>query len=230
MTKIIGILGGMGPVATIDLYQKIVLNTPATIDQEHLQILIYNNPKIPPRTGVLTNSFDNPLIELKKSAILLENAGVDFIIMPCHTAHLWYDELKNAVTIPFYSMVENTVHTIKKRKDYKNIQILILATETTINNNLYQKAFNNYCKITIPSKREQKIITNTLNSIKAGFISSNPYIEALNQILLEYKKRGIDLVLGGCTELPLIFPYLHNEIEKIDPTLLLAMLAINKAK
>lgn len=230
MGKIVGILGGMGPLATIDLFQKIVLNTPASTDQEHLQILIYNNPKIPPRTNFLDVLAENPLIELKRSAIVLEKAGADFIIMPCHTAHLWYEEIKKVINIPFYSMIENTVKATIIQKGYTHKQILLLATETTIKNKLYQNAFGNSSKIVIPNQEEQSVVNNIIKSIKSAKIGSNQYIEELNIILLKYKKKEISAILGGCTEIPLIFPYLSDDIEKIDPTLMLALLAISMAK
>jgi len=230
MSKTIGILGGMGPLATIDLFQKIVINTPASTDQDHLRILIYNNPKIPPRTNYLDVSINSPLTELRKSAILLENAGADFIIMPCHTAHLWYEDIKKSLCIPFYSMIENTVQKLIIQKEYSNRQILLLATETTIQNKLYQNAFSNSSKIIIPNQEEQSVVNKIIKSIKSLKIDSNQYIEELNIILSEYKKKGINVILGGCTEIPLVFPYLSNDIEKIDPTLMLALMAISKAK
>ncbi|MGD9677036.1 MAG: aspartate/glutamate racemase family protein [Vulcanibacillus sp.] len=230
MSKIIGILGGMGPLATIDLFQKIVINTPASTDQEHLQILIYNNPKVPPRTTCLDISVDNPLIELRKSAILLENAGADFVIMPCHTAHIWYEEIKKSINIPFYSMIENTVQEIIIQNKYSNRQIFLLATETTIQNKLYQNAFGSSSKLIIPNQEEQRVVSNLIKSIKSLTVDSNQYIEELNTILFDYKKKGITAILGGCTEIPLVFPYLSNCMEKIDPTLMLALMAISKAK
>ncbi|WJV29945.1 amino acid racemase [Rossellomorea sp. AcN35-11] len=103
MEKTIGILGGMGPAATVDLFQKIVANTEASRDQEHIKILIYNNPKIPPRMLVPKEGQD-PVPEIIRSARLIEQAGADFIIMPCHTAHIWYDHIQRATTVPFLQL------------------------------------------------------------------------------------------------------------------------------
>ena len=109
VSKTIGILGGMGPRATVDLFEKIILNTPATKDQDHLHILINNNPQIPSRVEVFMNERVNPLSALIQSASVLEKAGADFIIMPCHTAHIWIEELQKSTSVPFYNMIENTV-------------------------------------------------------------------------------------------------------------------------
>lgn len=230
MSKTIGILGGMGPAATIDLFQKIVLNTPAQTDQEHLQIFIYNNPKIPPREQISNDLSKTPLPELIKSAIILEQAGADFIIMACNTAHIWIDELRKSVKIPFYSMIENTVQAILEegKPQYKNI--LLLATKTTINSQLYQAAFlNSNFNIVIPSNDEQVVIDKAIKDVKAGQIATNYYYNELNQILELYKAKGISALIGGCTEIPLMFSYLRTEMELVDPTLLLAKMAIAKA-
>ena len=168
--------------------------------------------------------------ELIKSAIKLEAAGADFIIMPCHSAHIWFNELKNAVKIPFYNMIQNTAQTILKQKSHKNKTIILLATETTINGQLYQKAFENSpVKIIIPSLEEQRALKNAIKNVKAGRIETNPHIHELNQFLKNYTDKGISILIGCCTEIPLLFPYLKVEMEMIDPTLMLAKMAINKA-
>ncbi|MGR3766305.1 aspartate/glutamate racemase family protein [Rossellomorea sp. NS-SX7] len=226
MSKTIGILGGMGPAATLDLFNKIILNTPVQSDQEHHRIIIYNNPKIPPRTQQ-----SQPLPELIKSAILLEKAGADFIIMPCNSAHIWLEQIKAVIHIPFYSIIETTVESILSEEEaFPNKKILLLATETTINNRLYQKAFHHTpYEIIIPMKEEQRIIDNAIKEVKLGKISSNQYVKELNRILHVYKEIGISVIIGGCTEIPLLFHLFNADMKMIDPTLLLAKLAVQKA-
>ena len=92
--KVIGVLGGMGPEATIDLFQKIVKLTPAKKDQEHIRIIIDNNPKIPDRTKAILYNGENPLPELVKTAQNLERAGADFIIIACNTAHYYFHKIQ----------------------------------------------------------------------------------------------------------------------------------------
>lgn len=226
MSKTIGILGGMGPAATLDLFNKIILNTPVQTDQEHHRIIIYNNPKIPPRTQQ-----SQPLPELIKSAILLEKAGADFIIMPCNSAHIWLEQIKAVIHIPFYSIIETTVESILSEEEASpNKKILLLATETTINNRLYQKAFHHTpYEIIIPMKEEQRIIDNAIKEVKLGKISSNQYVKELNRILHVYKEIGISVIIGGCTEIPLLFHLFKADMKMIDSTLLLAKLAVQKA-
>ncbi len=229
MGKTIGILGGMGPYATIDLFNKIVCNTPAKVDQDHHLIVIYNNPKIPSRMEAFNKGAKSPLQELIRSALVLEHAGADFIIMPCNTAHIWLDGLKRSAKVPFYSMIENTVQHVLKFKACVNEKGLLFTTEITIQAHLYQHAFkNNSYEIVIPEEDEQELVNRAIKDVKAGEIKTNLYTNDLNQIIRKYKSNGISMVIGGCTEIPLLFPYLKTDIQMIDPTLLLPKMASKK--
>lgn len=230
MSKTIGILGGIGPYATVDLFNKIVCNTPSSKDQDHHSIIIYNNPKIPPRVCPIDKEKENPLQELIQSAIVLENAGADFIIMPCNSAHVWLDELNRAINIPIYNMIQNTVQHLLDLKAGGNEEILLLATETTIQAGLYQKAFvNSPFKIVVPQTDDQQLVNGIIKQVKAGEIKKNKYINDLEQLLEKSKTKGISIVIGGCTEIPLLFPHIKTNITMVDPTLLLAQMAVHKA-
>lgn len=231
MNKTIGILGGMGPFATLDLFQKILDNTPAEVDQDHLKIFIYNNPKIPPRMQ-LPHQFNSPLPELIQSATILQEAGADFLIMPCHTAHIWYEEVVKHLSIPFYSIIHNTVKsTDQLYGDKENKKLLLLATETTIQSELYQREFKNSSfTLVVPHSEQQKIVDEAIKAVKSGKINPNDAsINKLNQLINQYSEEGISLLLGCCTEIPIMYPFLQTEMKMVDPTLLLAKLAIAKA-
>ncbi len=231
MNKTIGILGGMGPFATLDLFEKILENTPAAVEQEHPRIIIYNNPKIPPRIHPACPS-QSPLPELIKSAAILQKAGADFIIMPCHTAHIWYEEIQKHVSIPFYSMIKNTVRSIEHFYGNKeNKKLLLLATETTIQSKLYEREFKDSSfSIIVPNSEEQKIVDKAIKVVKSGDKNPRDFtIETVNQMINHYKDDGVALLVGCCTEIPLMYPLFQTEMEMIDPTLLLAKLAIEKA-
>lgn len=235
MSKTIGILGGLGPAATIDLFQKIVANTKASVDQDHLRIIIYNNPKIPPRKLYTDQIKTDSLIqELITSAKLLENAGADFIVMPCHTAHIWFEQITKTINIPFYSLIENTVEAvIEENEQFTNSQkkILLLSTSTTASSKLYQNGFKNTSiNLIIPKIEEQKIIDKLILNIKSDTFATSEDLTALNQLLIDYKSIGVSSILGGCTEIPLIFQYININLEMIDPTLLLALACIKKAQ
>jgi len=102
--KIIGILGGMGPEATLDLFHKIIKLTYAEKDQDHLRIIIDNNPKIPDRTDAISGTGKDPLPKLIVTAQILEKAGADFIIIPCNTAHYFISEIQQSIKIPILTL------------------------------------------------------------------------------------------------------------------------------
>jgi len=230
MSKTIGILGGMGPMATVDLFEKIVRMTPASTDQEHHRILIYNNPKIPSRMAAGLNKGPSPLPELIKTAKCLEQAGADFLIMPCHTAHIWLEEIQAEIHIPIISLIENTADYIKQHYPHLSGRILLLSSRATIKHGLYQSALQSRgLEIHIPTLHEQQIIESAIGQVKASSLDPSiliPFHDLLNQ----YYEKGILALLGGCTEIPLLFPKLHLALEKLDPTIMLAERAINLAK
>lgn len=227
LSKTIGILGGMGPMATVDLFKKIVTYTPAANDLDHIPIIIYNNPQIPSRVDAILNGKENPLNELMRTARILENAGADFIIIPCHTAHVWLSEIQAAIQIPIYSMIENTVSCIEAQYQHLSDRILLLGTKTLLQKRLYQNAFEQRgLKLHIPESYEQDMMASAILELKGSLIENNPHINPLNQMLNRYYSSGVTAVLGACTEIPLLFPYLDPKIEKLDPTLMLAKMAI----
>ena len=227
---IIGILGGMGPMATVDVFQKIVAHTPADCDQEHIRVIIDNNPKIPSRIDAIINGTESPLQELINSARLLEMCGVDFIIIPCNTAHYWFDELQEVTSVEIVHMIDNAVAHIKSCDPEFSGKILLLATAATVQTGLYENAFTRQgITLVTPDAEGQQLVSNVINEIKAGHIADNPYREQLTELLNHYASQGIKACIGGCTELPLIFPYVTADMIKYDPTDLLARQAVAKA-
>lgn len=223
--KVAGILGGMGPMATVDFISKIIEQTQVNRDQDHLRMIIYNNPKIPSRIDAFKPGNPSPLPELVRTAITLEKAGADYIMIPCHSAHYWLDELQQSITIPIYSIIECTVENIQLRNDIDNI--LLIATETTLRSGLYQQAFSKLSvQLILPSPDEQKRIQHMIHIIKTNSDLLDNGIIELRNILNEYKKKGVHTAIAGCTEIPLIINHLDNEFEFIDPTLLLARKAV----
>ena len=110
MEKVIGILGGLGPEATVFIFQKILQHTPASKDQEHLRILIDNNPKIPERLPAILGSGPDPVPMMVSSGQALTRAGAEFIIIPCVSAHYFLPELRRKITLPILSMLDEAAH------------------------------------------------------------------------------------------------------------------------
>jgi len=227
--KIIGIIGGMGPEATIDLFQKIVKHSPAKQDQDHLRIIIDNNPKIPDRSKAILQKGENPLPELISTAQNLERAGANLIIMPCNTAHFFYDDLQKKINIPIIHMIKETALYIGKA--FPNIQrISLFATKGTYKTMLYQTFLNKkYIETLIPTQDEQNKIMNIIYGIKAG-----NRLDLLKKDILKLAENQIAKnaqgIIAGCTEIPLVLKNGDIEIPVIDPTLVLAEKAIERAK
>ncbi len=231
--KIIGILGGMGPEATIDLFTKIVKGTKAKKDQDHLRILIDNNPKIPDRTLAIQRKGPSPLTQLIRSAKLLENAGADFIVIPCVTAHHFFEPLQKRVKIPFLHLVEETVKYIQTR--LKGIRkIGLIATTGTIQTGLFQKAFSNHViELILPTPEVQKKWVMEAIYGKKGIKVIGPSENSKRLILKASEsliKQGAQAIIAGCTEIPLVLKEGDLSVPVIDPISILARAAIAKAQ
>ena len=227
--KIIGILGGMGPEATLDLFQKIIKFSPAGKDQDHFRIIIDNNPKIPDRTAAILAKRENPLPALQETAQNLEKAGADFIIMPCNTAHYFISEIQKSIKIPILNMIKETAHHVKSIfPSVKNIGLL--ATKGTYKTKLYNSFFNaKNIEILIPTPPEQDKIMDLIFMVKSGILSEEMKSQIIN-ISEEQIKKGAQAIIAGCTEIPLILKDKDIKVPIIDPTNILAKRAVEEAK
>jgi len=225
MEKVIGILGGMGPLATVDLFKRIVLKTPAKKDQDHPRIIIYNNPKIPDRTAYILGKGENPLPELIDSAKKLESWGADFIIMPCNTAHYFADEIQKAIKIPLINMVEETAEYIKTLNLKK---VGLLATDGTIKGMVYHNALlKRGIEIAVPDKNGQRELMDAIyEGIKAGNLEWGR--EKMLEIAKKLEKRGEGLI-AGCTEVSVVLRQEDFDIPLIDPMDVIAEKAVKLA-
>ena len=230
MSKTVGILGGMGPLATADLFTKIIQLTPAKVDQEHLRIIMDNHPQIVSRVDSINSIGESPLPQMIESARLLEKAGVDFIVMPCNTAHFWYDDIQNAIGIPMLSIITAAVEHVSGQSSGKPERILLLAREVTVRIDLFQEAFRNAgISLVIPAADEQELLERVVVGVKSGAIADNPWLEQFSSMLEGYRQQGITAVLAGCTELPLMFPYIKSDLKKFDTTMILAEKVVKAA-
>jgi len=231
--KIIGILGGMGPEATIDLFTKIVKGTKARKDQDHLRILIDNNPKIPDRTLAIKKKGPSPFTQLLRSARVLEKAGANFILIPCVTAHYYYESLQRRINIPILHIVDETVEHIKvKLKGIRKIGLI--ATTGTVQTGLFQKTFSNTgIEVILPNHEIQsKWIMKAVYG-KRGIKVIGPS-EGSKHLILEASRKlarqGAQAIIAGCTEVPLVLKDGDLSVPVIDPISILAKAAIQKAK
>ncbi|AFK22666.1 aspartate racemase [Pyrococcus sp. ST04] len=224
--KIIGILGGMGPLATVELFKRIVEKTPAKRDQDHPKIVIYNNPQIPDRTAFILGKGEDPRPYLIWTAKELEECGVDFIIMPCNTAHAFIEDIQREIKVPIISMVEETA---KKLREIGCNKAGLLATTGTIVSGVYHKALKKFgISLLIPSEKEQEIVMKGIyDGVKAGNLELGR--ELLLGIAKTLEKRGADCIIAGCTEVSVVLKPEDLDVPLIDPMDVIAEVAVKKA-
>lgn len=223
MQKTIGIIGGMGPLATYDLFRKIIERTDAKNDQEHIHVCIDSNTNIPDRTKAILGEGEDPIPEIVRSGIRLQSMGADVLIMPCNTAHYFYDKITPFFDIPLLNMLKETAAEIKRRKISK---IGLLATDGTIKSGIYHRALGEAeIDVVIPSSMQQMSIMDIIyNGVKAS--NKNINLDQFNGVLDDMFDKGAETLVLGCTELPLAFDMFHINRPAIDPTSVLAEAAI----
>jgi len=223
--KTIGILGGMGPLATAELFKRIVEKTPAKRDQDHPRIIIYNNPKIPDRTAFILGNGEDPRPELIESAKKLESWGADFIIMPCNTAHFFAETIQKAVKIPLVSMIEETAKLIREMGLKK---VGLLATDGTIKGLVYHRALLSHgVQIAVPGGRDQEL---AMRGIYEGVKAGN--LELGRRLLLEVARRlerRVDGIIAGCTEVSVALRPEDLKVPLVDPLDVIAEKAVKLA-
>lgn len=225
--KVVGVLGGMGPLATVDLYRKIIEETPATRDQEHIHVIIESNPAVPDRSEALLHGGEDPTPLLRSGALRLAAAGADFIVVPCNTAHAFLPRIVPDLDIPLVSMIDETARTVAAA--LPGSVVGILATAGTIWSRLYQDAFEREgLSSLVPDEAGQARVTEAIAGVKAG--QTGPEQTALVQgTAAELVERGAQSLIVACTELPLILMQAHVSVPLFDPTRILARSAVSNA-
>lgn len=223
--KTIGILGGMGPLATADLFQKIVLLTKADTDRDHIRVYIDSNANIPDRTAAILSGGEDPVPEMSSALRHLEACGADCIIMPCNTAHYFLPRLQAMTEIPFLSILTAAAEACKAQFPGKTVGIL--ATRGTLAADLYQKALAQAgVPYLIPDAPAQDALMRVIyDGVKAGK-GPDSYRADFLTVLEGMSAGGAEVFLLGCTELPLAAEALKITLPTVDPTLELAKAAI----
>ena len=223
MKKNIGIIGGMGPLATADLFRKIVLMTDARCDQDHPRVLIDSNTNIPDRTAAILSGGENPLPQLAASARTLERAGADVLMMPCNTAHYFYDGVCAATKLPVLHMLRLTADEIDRR-GIKTVGLL--ATDGTIQTGIYEQLFEAHgVTVRKPDAMGQKqIMALIYDGVKAGNAAFDT--SAVRKVLDAMLADGVQAFVLGCTELPIAFTDYALPYPVVDPTAVLAGCAV----
>lgn len=197
----VGVLGGLGPMASVYFYEMVVNMTQAKTDQEHVDMIITNRATTPDRTAfIVDNSNEDPSKILIDDAKKLEKYGVDFIVITCNTAHYFYEKIVNSVNIPLVNIVEET---IKHAKVTNHKKLGILATTGNIKTNLYQNMCEKYDieYLVLDENRQSQIMEIIYDDIKSGKPAD---MDKFNSIVDYLKENDCDGVILGCTELSIL--------------------------
>ena len=246
----IGILGGMGTQAGLDFCNKLAIQYRGKIDQDYPLFFLYNKSNIPGRpesigksTGALSNRFKNISSKKKYKKVLkslvdgckkLERAKCKFIVIPCNTAHYWYEDLQKKIKIPIINMPKEVFNHTKENCK-RNSKIGLLATEGTLKTKVYDKIFNKNYELFFPNNKLQKESVNkAIKDVKMGNVKrAAKIIRPAIDYLIKNKCKKIIL---GCTELPIaIFAFKSIKTVKsskifLDPNLILAYATMKKYK
>lgn len=220
-TKTVGVLGGLGPEATLDFYAKVLSLTPATRDQDHLHMIIDSNPQVPNRNEAVAGTGSSPGPMLAEMAAGLEKAGADFLVMACNAAHAYQKEVEAAVSIPFVSIIEETCEaTLQAVPRLKKVGVL--GSSGCLDAGLYQKAFaKRGVTALVPTDADRDTFMKVLYRIKAGDKGADVRgsMCALAESLLG---GGAQAIVAGCTEVPLVLSGDVLPCPLIDSTAVLA--------
>ena len=203
MTAILGILGGMGPLATVDFMEKLIRVTQATCDQDHVPVLVHSVPQVPDRTEAILAGSDEPLQWMRRGAEVLKAAGAKCIAIPCNTAHYWYDALAKGLGIPVLHIVDAAADALKQR-GVASGPVGLLATTGTLKAGVYQGRFEKlgYAPITVDDKVQAELVMGGIARIKAGDLDGGR--EKLEAAAEALRRHGAPAIVLGCTEIPIV--------------------------
>lgn len=224
--RTIGVIGGMGPQATVDLYSKIIEETRAARDQDNLDVVIVADPRVPDRTEAIFGSGQDPVPVILSSARRCILAGAEFLVMPCNTAHHYYDALSGSVDVPIVHMIREVACHLGDRHP-RAVRVGLMATSGTLRTQLYQGVLDEVgVSVAVPCDTSQDAVMRGIYGVKGGDIDEASTI--FRQVADTLIDAGADAIIAGCTEIPLALGE-TGSIPLIDPTRVLARAAVQVA-
>jgi len=223
-----GVIGGMGPLATVDFMSRVIILNPIKTEKDHVHLIVDQNPHVPNRQIKTSEQRDEIASMLAESAKKLEIAGANFIVMPCNTAHMFTEEIKKVIDIPFLHIVEEAVIEISKNHP-KKMAVGIMATSACLESKIYQEGLSEANRsFIIPDERLQEECMKIIFSIKDGK-EINPMQNRMVKVAKHLIAKGAEIIIAGCTEIPLILKASDIEVPLISSTEILALRTIEFA-
>ena len=197
----LGILGGMGPAASAEFVTRLIKQTPATSDQAHMPFVLWNEPRIPDRSTSMRNGDNQPLLWLLQGIQALKTVGCDHIVIPCNSAHFWYDDMIK-MGVPITHIVDSIADQLRDL-GLDNATVGIMGTQGTIEHGLYQSRLEQQgWRCIVPDRAEMDFFVQpAIDFIKAGRIGESQVL--LMKTIHSLIDRGAQAIVLGCTELPL---------------------------
>lgn len=234
----VGILGGVGPAATVDFMSKIVQGTDARRDQDHIKLVVEHNPQIPDRTANLIGNGEDPTIAIYSACKRLESNDADLIAIPCNTAHAFVDRIQPYLSIPILNMLRETVSHISRQLPGAK-KVGLLATSGTVKSRVYHEAAKDASfELLVPDEAHQEAVMRAIygeRGVKAGYVDGECKAD-LMIALRHLVARGAEAIVLGCTELPLIISSTPDmvvddkHVAIFDPTEILAHRCVQISK
>ena len=228
--KVVGVIGGMGPEATVDLMGRVIKATPAEDDMDHIRMVVDNNPQVPSRIkAIIEGTGESPAPCMAQMARNLAASGADFLVIPCNTAHFYYDEVCSAVDIPVMNMVDVTVETVLNEN--ASIRTVgLLASKAVLMTGLYTKPFKGKgVDVIYPSPEAQELLMASVRKIKTGKYDIGDR-EVLQSAAEELVRKGSKALIVACTELSIICDGLDAGVKVYDASQVLAESIVRMAK
>lgn len=205
----LGVLGGMGPMASAWFMVRLTALAQAGVDQEHIPTILWSDPRVPDRTAHYFGHGADPWPWLEHGLRALRSAGATAVAIPCNTAHLWYERMAAATDLPILHIVDAVVHDLL-RQGVRAGTVGLLGTEATLQSGLYQSALANrgYVHIELTAEEQAQWPSRAIALVKANKIDEAlaPAVQAVKLL----QSRGAQAVVLGCTELPIALPAAHR--------------------
>ena len=219
--KLVGIIGGMGPAATVGFMSQILQVTPASTDQDHVRTVVENNPRIPSRQAAMRGEGESPGPAIASIAARLEAMGAEFLVMPCNLAHAWQSDIEAAISVPFISIVEESVRSALDRSgDYSAVGLM--TTPGCFTAGLYQQALATAGRPVITQTPDELAEAMTFVEQIKGGNRSREVASGLRVLADKLIGRGAKVLIAACTEFPLVLDESMFDVAFVSSTDVLA--------